>query len=79
MVILKSTKDEIHRFFLFLANTKLASHILRGLRDYYFTTIIKIFSVKCVKPRISLNIQWLQITVFLRRMEGSDFMSILAR
>ena len=30
MVILKSTKEEIHR--LFLKNTKLASHILRALR-----------------------------------------------
>ena len=32
MVILKSTKEEIHRLFLLLKNTKLASHILRALR-----------------------------------------------
>ena len=38
----------------------------------------KNFLVKCVKSCIFLNIQWPQITVFLRRMESSNFTSILA-
>ena len=39
MVILKSTKEEIHRLFLLLANTKLAAHILCALQDYYCTKL----------------------------------------
>ena len=44
----------------------------------WLTRLLLYFPIWHMKSCISLNIQWLWITVFLRRMESSDFTSILA-
>ena len=75
-------KEEIHRLFQCLANTKLTSHILRGLRVkrllLYYNPAKNFHREMREAPHL-LESRMLQITVFLRRMEYSDFMSILAR
>ena len=78
MVILKSKNEELHRFFPLPAKAKSQA---TSFAAYEWTTRPSLFFPVLTHRilHISLNTQWLRIMVSLRRMEPSDFMSVLAR
>ena len=74
MDILKSKKEVLHRFFMLLANTKSQA---MSFVAYDWTTRPSIKFV-LYDPRYLLEYTMLPITVCLRMMEPTDFVSILA-
>ena len=74
MVTLKSNKEELHKFSCFYTS-QFSSFVAYDRK----TSPSKISPVRRVE-HICLSIQcWLRVTVSSRRMESSDFTSILAR